>query len=130
MRSTRPALLANLRAMADDEILRSARRKAEERRVTEMTGAEMDAFREWSKAKAEAHTDGVQRKQAQARREFTQKERDIFSFVRREFNKIADHDPDKHDGPVLAKAAGRFGVTAEEAKRIYIEVDGAGLGLD
>lgn len=93
----------------------------------------MDAYREWSKAKSAAHADTVQRTQEAARRKFTQPERDIFSFVRREFNKVQEnegYDPEVHDEAVLAKAAERFGVTKEEAKRIFVEVDGAGLGLD
>ena len=97
-----------------------------------MTPQEMDAFGEWSKEKSEAHADGVQRRQEAARRKFTDRDREIFGFVRREFNRIEaneGYDSDKHDGPVLAKAAERFGITKEEAKRIFIEVEGAGLDL-
>src|SRR5689334_19173214 len=106
--------------MDNDEILKRPRQKATEGRATEMTSEELDAFREWSKQKSELHTDQIQRRQEIERRQFSQIERDVFSFIRREFNKIQavrDYDPDKDDDEVLSKAAQRFNLSKEEAKR-------------
>jgi hypothetical protein len=118
--------------MDNGEVLERARRKVAQGRATDMTGEEMDAYRQWSKPRSEAHAEAIQRTQEEARRSFTEQERDIFSFIRREFNRLAaneGYDRDKHDDLVLSKASERFGVTKEEAKRIFVEVDGAGLGL-
>jgi hypothetical protein len=111
------------------ENLKSARAKAEAGRATEMTPDEMDAFREWSKTKKEEHEEAVDKKRTEARKIFSQKEKDIYVFMKTKWNALdarGEFDADKHTEPVVKEASERFGVSEQQAKDIYAAVAGAG----
>lgn len=77
-----------------------------------------------------AHKKNIEQKQSAARAAYTDQEREIFAFMKARWDALGDdYEVDKHDDPVMQEAANKFNVTPEEAKRIYIELDGAGLDL-
>ena len=77
-----------------------------------------------------AHNKAIEDKQAAARAAFPAREQEIFEFICSRWAAHGDdYDPDKHDEPVLQEAAKHFGITTDEAKRIFIEIDGAGFDL-
>ena len=105
--------------------------KASEVRATEMTPDEMDAFREQQLQNSMAHKEHIESKQQAAQSRFTEKENDIYRYMKARWNTFASspsgYDPDVHDDLVVSEASAKFGVSKSEAKSIYIKVDGAGL---
>lgn len=120
-------------SMDKNEILDSAMKKAHEGRATEMTPQEMDAFREKQLRDSTEHKRTIAARQETARQQFTEQERRIFRYMKDRWDAIAaspsGYDPDKHDDLVISEAAAKFGISKDEAKSIYIKVDGAGLDL-
>ena len=78
----------------------------------------------------EAHKTDKEAARATARSKFPVHEQEIHEFIRARWAALGDaYDPDKHDKPVLQEAAFHFGITADQAKNIFIKIDGAGLDL-
>lgn len=114
-----------------DKILNAALEKARSGRATEMTPEEMTAFREFSRRKSAEHEENVAARVAEARKQFSDKEREVHSFMVRRWAELdKDGASDEVDKKVALQAAVKFGITPEEANRIYIAVDAAGLDLD
>jgi uncharacterized tellurite resistance protein B-like protein len=81
-------------------------------------------------AQKAAHNQAIKDKQKAARTALPEKERKIFEFIQSRWDALgADFDSHLHEQPVLREAAQEFGVTVEEAKSIFVKVEGAGLGL-
>jgi hypothetical protein len=118
----------------DAEILDSAMRKAQTGRASEMSEREIAAFRAKQLADSYAHKRTIEAKQEVARESFSEKERQIFQYMKSRWDGFAEspsgYDPTKHDELVVSEAASKFGVSKQEAQSIYRRVDGAGLDLD
>lgn len=77
-----------------------------------------------------AHKKAIEDKQAAARAAFPAREQEIFQYIRSRWAAMGDnYDPIKHEQPTLQEAAKQFGITYDDAKHIFIKIDGAGLDL-
>jgi hypothetical protein len=120
--------------MKKNEILEFAMRKAREGRATEMTPDEMDAYREKQLQDSSEHKRAIDSSQEAARRQFADKEIEVYKYMKRKWTVIAEsdsgYDPDIHDDLVADEAARKFGINKKEAMSIYIKIDLAGLKLE
>jgi hypothetical protein len=69
-------------------------------------------------------------KQARARAALPRSEQEIYYFLMAYWNSLGSlFNPDRDEQPAFREAARRFGVSVEEAKKVWRKVDGAGLEL-
>ena len=98
--------------------------------VTEMSSDELDAHRAYVNDKRNANKKRVEDKIKEARSKFTKKEILIHDYMNQRWTSISEsigYDPDIHDKMVENEAAKKFGISPDEAGKIYIKVSTAGI---
>ena len=124
-----PSTLNAPDSQADDPVLSSALKKAQEGHATDMTPDEMDAFRRHGEHIDAEHADNI----AKARAQFPARDVEIYNFMKDMWDQTdslpGGYTPSRDDPPVLEAASQKFGITQKEARETYLKVDAAGMNL-